>query len=232
MLHKEKIISQYKKNFSRANKKFYECFVDKCNGEFKTSVKGLNNCTQKFKGNQVEMDKCYATNLLHFTKKKGKEINRLFNKCSYNKCRDAYNKKTKLDSRIHFISKPYGKQIVKLQSTQEDLFDEYEKCKKDNCDHIYPLDKLKKEKEICNVPTFGISIVSEKVERCKKKYNIDENEAKINNCGIQNNCNKIYEKAIVAKDMWYRYYDISEKDINKNKIRKQIKKLKSKLNSL
>ena len=239
---KDKIKTQLKKKLSLVKKNVDECVIDECKNDkdFKKYMKPLNDCNQKFKGNQEELNKCYGKYLMN------QENDYTFNSCRHSKCKDKRQQQYNIESQLRNIDIPYGKKITEIEDMYSAVENELEKCKVDKCGDIYPLKKLKKEQQNCNKylrsKKIKIDDGIKKENRCRKKYNIDENEAKIFECS-EKKCNNLIEKINIIKKMSNTYRNRGDmsfmsikphitRKLSKQKISKRIKKLKSKLNSL
>jgi hypothetical protein len=109
-------------------------------------------------------------------------------KCMYNKCNEKVNNVFDAESQLLYATHPKGKELKKLEETNKQLGKDIQLCEKTHCGHIYPLDKLEKEKKKCRNSDYVKQL------KCMEKKKLPEIQREIREC-VDKNCEKLFKES-------------------------------------
>jgi hypothetical protein len=196
------------RSVNNAQKNVDKCFMDKCK-HLEKHYKHMNLCNKK-----KFPEKCYIKRGLT------NQIMDDVNLCLDKECSDKVDNLREQRSLLMYSKKPHGKEIVKNKKKINQLEEEKEKCKMQKCSYIYPIDKFKEENIECQkLLTLSIK-KNNKYQKCVKKHNLEEKNAKIYKC-TQKKCGHLikYQDILMTKN---------SKLLNKSLLKSQIKSQKTK----
>ena len=189
-----------------------KCVETKCrkvHPKIRFVLESDDECNKKFKDDKsfekfTKIDKCLEE----------KNIQRSdiiqISKCMYDKCSEKVNNVFDAENQLLYVTHPKGKELKKLEETNKQLGKDIQLCEKTNCEHIYSIDKLEKEKKKCRNDDYVKQL------KCMEKKNLPQLQREIREC-VDKNCEKLFKESDKNYSKLFKLRNLKQKTKKKSK---------------